>query len=93
VIDGTTLAQFLSPLVVAPDVLGGELGALLGAIIGNQFGVGAIASYVPSTHTWFAGPTVTFNLSVNGSGFGVGGNLVNVPPGQSPNAIAGRPSF
>src|SRR5580704_12910300 len=65
-------------------------GAIIGAALGNFFGVGLSGSFVPSTGSVYLGPT-----AVVGLGGGTGGSLsfVNVPSTQNPNSIANGPSF
>jgi hypothetical protein len=72
--------------------IGGPAGAFVGGIIGSFFGVGVTASYVPSTHTWYGGPTVVFGLGLGG-GSGISANAVNVPYPQNPNSIANGLSY
>ena len=72
--------------------IGGPVGAFVGGISGSFFGIGVTASYVPSTHSWYGGPTVVFGLGVGG-GSGVGANAVNVPYSQNPNSIASGLSY
>ena len=72
--------------------IGGPVGAFVGGIFGSFFGIGVTASYVPSTHSWYGGPTVVFGLGVGG-GSGVGANAVNVPYSQNPNSIASGLSY
>ncbi len=69
------------------EAIGGPPGAFLGGIIGSVFGVGGTVSYVPSTKSLYAGPTIVF-APVLGGGNGFSANLVSVPAGQNPNSIA-----
>jgi len=69
------------------EAIGGPPGAFLGGIIGSFFGVGGTVSYVPSTKSLYAGPTVVFAPALGG-GNGFSGNVVSVPAGQNPNSIA-----
>lgn len=72
--------------------LAGPEGTLPGALIGSMFGVGPTASFVPSTHSVYAGLTLVGGLGISGGG---GGNInvVNVPRGQNPNSIANGQSY
>jgi RHS repeat-associated protein len=72
--------------------LGGPPGAAIGGTIGSFFGVGIAASWVPSTNSWYAGPTVAAGI-VPGGGSGFNVSAVTVPPNQNPNAIANNLSF
>jgi RHS repeat-associated protein len=67
-------------------------GGVVGALLGSTVGVGVGVSYVPSTDSWYAGPTVTFSPIIL-SGTGASANAVIVPKGQDPNSIANGPSF
>ena len=79
------------PTIAAGEVIGGEIGgppgAALGGMIGSLFGVGGNASYVPSTESLYAGPTLVFAPALGG-GNGAAANIVSVPAGQNPNSIA-----
>ena len=83
------------PLTGAGAAVGslfGPMGMLPGALIGSMFGVGGTASYVPSTKSIYAGPTLTFGLGILGGGsFSV--SRVDVPGTQNANAIANSWSF
>jgi hypothetical protein len=70
----------------------GPEGTLPGAAIGSLFGVGPTFSYVPSTGSLYAGVAVNGGLGIGG-GSGWNANVVNVPRGQNPNAIANGKSF
>jgi hypothetical protein len=74
------------------EAIGGPQGGVVGALIGSLFGVGGTASYVPSTKSLYAGPTVVFAPALGG-GSGVSGNSVSVPAGQNPNSIANGLSY
>ena len=74
---GTTIGGFV----------GGPPGAAIGGIIGSFFGVGVTASWVPSTNSWYVGPTVAAGI-VPGGGSGFNFSSVLVPSTQNPNAIA-----
>ncbi|WP_044176066.1 RHS repeat-associated core domain-containing protein [Granulicella mallensis] len=84
------------PTIVAGTAIGGaiggEPGAFVGGIIGSMFGVGGNVSYVPSTHSLYAGPTAVFAPGLGG-GNGISANYVNVPSTQNANSIANGPSF
>ena len=67
-------------------------GGVVGALLGSTVGVGAGVSYVPSTDSWYAGPTASFS-PVLLSGTGVSASSVIVPTGQNPNSIANGKSF
>jgi RHS repeat-associated protein len=70
----------------------GPLGALVGGLIGGDVGVGGTLSYVPSTGSLYAGPTVGGGVGVM-TGWSVGGTWVSVPPGQNANSIVKGLSF
>jgi hypothetical protein len=77
-------------------LIGGALfgppGAVIGGTIGSSVGVGATFSWVPSTNSWYVGPTIVAGIKPGaGSGFGV--NAVLVPSNQNPNSIANHLSF
>ncbi|HWY69217.1 MAG TPA: hypothetical protein VNX88_11145 [Terriglobales bacterium] len=84
------------PTIIAGDAIGGLVGgppgAFAGAVFGSLFGVGGTASYVPSTKSLYAGPTLVFAPALGG-GSGFSGNVVSVPAGQNPNAIANGLSY
>ena len=67
------------------EEVGGPVGAFFGGKLGNMFGIGFSLSMVPSTKSYYLGPTVAFGPS-GGGGFNV--SFSAVPPGQSANAIA-----
>jgi RHS repeat-associated protein len=68
-------------------VIGGLPGALIGAVVGSMFGVGANVSYVPSTKSVYAGPTIVFAPGFGGgNGFSV--SRLSVPSSQNPNSVA-----
>lgn len=73
-------------------LLGGPPGAAIGGTIGSYFGVGGTVSWVPSTNSWYAGPTVVAGI-VPGGGSGGSVSAVVVPSTQSPNSIATGLSF
>jgi RHS repeat-associated protein len=74
---GAIVGEFVDPLG----------GGVPGALLGSMVGIGANASYVPSTKSWFAGPTITFTpVLMGGQGGSVSSSIV--PPGQNPNSIA-----
>jgi hypothetical protein len=83
------------PTKIAGELMGGLVagpsGAAIGGLIGNMIGVGVNVSYVPSTQSWYAGPTAVF--SPLGGGSGVSANYVNVPNTQDPNSIANGFSY
>lgn len=74
------------------EAIGGPPGAFLGGIIGSLFGVGGTVSYVPSTKSLYAGPTLVFAPALGG-GNGFSGSVVSVPAGQNPNSIANGLSY
>src|SRR5208337_2301894 len=74
------------------EAIGGPPGAFLGGILGSLFGVGGTVSYVPSTKSLYAGPTLVFAPALGG-GNGFSGNVVSVPAGQNPNSIANGLSY
>jgi RHS repeat-associated protein len=63
------------------------VGGDLGQSIGSMVGLGVNVSYVPSTGTVDVGPVASFTPGVDG-GTGVSGNVVVVPPGVDPTAVA-----
>lgn len=69
-------------------VTGGLPGALIGAAVGSMFGVGANVSYVPSTKSIYAGPTVVFAPGFIGGGAGYSFSRLSVPSSQNPNSVA-----
>jgi RHS repeat-associated protein len=85
-----------TPTVALGTAIGGYLagppGAAIGGIIGSYFGVGISASWVPSTNSWYAGPTVAAGI-VPGGGSGFNVSAVTVPSNQNPNAIANHLSL
>ena len=90
--DLTTSAPTAAAGAIIGDAMGGPPGAVIGGYLGTLFGVGGTVSYVPSTNSLYAGPTVVFAPAVGGgSGFSV--NVVSVPAGQDPNSIASGWSF
>ena len=98
---GTTSIQTVSVTSAVPTmVLGGIIGEAIdpagggvaGALLGSTVGVGAGVSYVPSTDSWYAGPTASFS-PVLLSGTGVSASSVIVPSGQNPDSIANGKSF
>lgn len=101
VANGTTSIQTVSATSAAPAMLLGGIvgegidpagGGVAGALLGSTIGVGGSVSYVPSTDSWFAGPTVTFS-PVLLSGTGASASDVIVPSGQNPNSIANGQSY
>jgi hypothetical protein len=84
------------PTIAAGAAIGGAIGgppgAFVGGIIGSLFGVGGNVSYVPSTNSWYAGPTATFAPGLGG-GNGISANFVNVPSTQNANSIANGASY
>jgi len=88
----TTNAPTIAAGAAIGEAIGGPPGAFLGGIIGSFFGVGGTASYVPSTKSLYAGPTLVFAPALGG-GSGSSGNVVSVPAGQNPNAIANGLSY
>ena len=83
-----------APTKAAGAYIGGLLlgppGAIMGGVIGDFFGVGVSGSYVPSTGSFYLGPTVVVGL---GGGTGASANFVNVPSTQNPNSIANGLSY
>ena len=70
----------------------GPEGVLPGALLGSMTGVGINVSYVPSTESVYVGPVFSAGLGVSaGEGWSVG--VLNVPPTQDPNSIAGGATF
>jgi hypothetical protein len=66
---------------------GGPVGGFVGGILGSLFGVGGTASYVPSSKSLYAGPTVVFAPALGG-GNGFSGTVSSVPASQNPDSIA-----
>ena len=89
-------ATSAAPTMLLGGVLGEMVappgGGVVGALLGSTFGTGGNISYVPSTDSYYAGPTVTFS-PVLFSGTGATGSDVLVPRGQNPNSIANGTSF
>jgi RHS repeat-associated protein len=85
-----------APTIAAGATIGGLIdgapGAFLGGIVGSLFGVGGTVSYVPSTKSLYAGPTLVFAPALGG-GNGFGANVVSVPPSQNPDSIASSWSY
>ena len=77
---------------VLGGLIGGAPGAALGATIGSLFGVGGDVSYVPSTESWYAGPTVVFAPALGG-GNGLSASAAYVPPSQEPELSCKRPEL
>ena len=81
-------------------MLGGLIGELIdpigggipGSILGSMVGVGADVSYVPSTDSTYAGPTVSFTPAPFG-GNGVSVSDAIVPAGQNANSIANGTTY
>ena len=99
--NGSTSIVTVSATSSGPGMyVGGAIGELIdpvagglpGAVIGSMFGVGGNVSYVPSTDSWFAGPTVSFTPAILG-GNGVSASDVIVPAGQKANSIANGTSY
>ena len=88
----TTNAPTIALGAAIGGLIGGPPGGFAGAVIGSFFGVGGTASYVPSSNSLYAGPTLVVGLGVGG-GSGAGANAVTVPAGQNPNSIANGPSY
>jgi RHS repeat-associated protein len=85
-----------APTIAAGTAIGGAIagppGAFVGGIIGSLFGVGGSVSWVPSTNSWYAGPTAVFAPGLGG-GSGISANDVNVPSTQNANSIANGQSY
>jgi RHS repeat-associated protein len=99
--NGSTSIVTVSATSSAPGtLLGGLIGELIepvgggipGAILGSFVGTGVNVSNVPSTDSWYAGPTVSFTPALFG-GNGVSASDVIVPSGQSANSIANGTSY
>jgi hypothetical protein len=99
--NGSTSVVTVSVTSSAPGtLLGGLIGELIdpigggipGSILGGMVGTGASVSYVPSTDSWYAGPTISFTPAPFG-GNGVSASDVIVPSGQNANSIANGTSY
>jgi len=88
----TTNAPTIAAGAAICEAIGGPPAAFFGVILGSLFGVGGNVSYVPSTNSWYAGPTVVFAPSWGG-GQGISANYVNVPSTQNANSIANGASY
>ncbi len=97
---GSTIVTVSATSNYLPMVAGAALGeaidpaggGVVGALLASTVGVGGSVSYVPSTDSWYAGPTVSFTPQLMG-GNGVSANTALVPATQDPNAIANGKSF
>ena len=85
-VPGTFLGGVIGELI---DPIGG---GIPGAILGSMVGVGANVSYVPSTDSTYAGPTVSFTPAPFG-GNGVSVSDAIVPAGQNANSIANGTTY
>jgi len=83
---GTLLGGLIGELI---DPIGG---GIPGSILGSMVGVGADVSYVPSTDSTYAGPTVSFTPAPFG-GNGVSVSDAIVPAGQNANSIANGTTY
>jgi len=88
----TTNVPTIAAGAVIGGAIGGPTGAFVGGIAGSLFGVGGNVSYVPSTNSWYAGPTAVFAPGLGG-GNGISANFVNVPSTQNANSIANGASY
>ena len=91
-VSATTNAPTIAAGALIGEAIGGPPGAFVGGIIGSLFGVGGSVSYVPSTNSWYAGPTAVFAPGLGG-GNGISANYVNVPVGQNAHSIANGASY
>ena len=87
-----TVTKPLTEVGAYIGTLFGPEAMLPGAAVGSMFGAGVTASFVPSTRSLYFGFTLQAGLAING-GSGGSINVVNVPAGQNPNAIANGLTF
>jgi RHS repeat-associated protein len=90
--NATTNIPTIAAGVVVGGAIGGPVGVFVGGMIGSLLGVGGTVSYVPSTKSLYAGPTLVVAPALGG-GSGFSGNAVSVPAGQNPNSIANGLSY
>jgi len=99
--NGSTPIVTVSATSSAPGMfVGGLIGELIdpvgggipGSFLGSMVGVGANVSYVPSTDSTYAGPTISFTPAPCG-GNGVSVSDAIVPAGQNANSIANGTTY
>ena len=68
-------------------LIGGLPGSFVGALFGSVCGIGGSVSYVPTTHSVYAGPALSCSpVPMGGSGWQV--SFSPIPRNQNPNSIA-----